>query len=49
MTKARDPVCSMTVDTERAAAHGLYAGVPVYFCSVPCQRKYELEHPRDPA
>ena len=47
MAKARDPVCGMTVDTERAAAHGSYAGQKVYFCSPACQRKYESSHPPD--
>jgi YHS domain-containing protein len=47
MAKVRDPVCSMTVETERAAARGTYGGVPVYFCSAACQRKYESEHLRD--
>lgn len=45
MAKAKDPVCGMTVDTERAAARGLYRGETVYFCSVGCQRKYEATHP----
>ncbi|MGP8077585.1 MAG: hypothetical protein ACLQD8_03215 [Thermoplasmata archaeon] len=43
--KARDPVCGMSVDTERAAAHGTYGGEPVYFCSVACQKTYEKSHP----
>ena len=45
--KARDPVCGMSVDTERAAAHGVYAGDTVYFCSVACQKSYE-QKPPDP-
>ncbi len=47
MAKARDPVCSMTVETERAPARGRYGGVTVYFCSVACQRQYEVDHPPD--
>jgi YHS domain-containing protein len=41
MAKAVDPVCGMTVDTERAPARGEYDGKTVYFCAVACQRKYE--------
>jgi P-type Cu+ transporter len=44
MTKARDPVCGMTVDTERAAAQGVYGGQPVYFCSEHCKKSYEASH-----
>ncbi len=49
MAKARDPVCGMNVESERPAAKGTYAGQAVYFCSVGCQRKYEVTHPRDGA
>ncbi|HTT16076.1 MAG TPA: YHS domain-containing protein [Thermoplasmata archaeon] len=47
MTKARDPVCGMSVETERAPAHGTYGGTAVYFCSEACQRRYETTHRRD--
>jgi len=47
MGKARDPVCGMTVDTERAPARGTYGGQVVYFCNPACQRKYELTHKPD--
>jgi YHS domain-containing protein len=43
--KVLDPVCGMTVDTDRAPAKGVYAGKTVYFCSVACQRTYEKTHP----
>jgi P-type Cu+ transporter len=43
--KARDPVCGMTVDTDRAAARTVYVGETVYFCSVPCQKAYEKKRP----
>jgi len=49
MAKARDPVCGMTVDTDRAAARGTYGGTPVYFCSLGCQRRYETSHRPDGA
>ena len=47
MADARDPVCGMNVDTERAAAQGSYGGQKVYFCSAACRRKYEATHRPD--
>ncbi len=44
--QAEDPVCKMTVDTNRAAAHGTYGGKTVYFCSVACQKTFEKTAPR---
>jgi Cu+-exporting ATPase len=41
MAKAKDPVCGMTVDTERAPAQGVYDGQPVYFCAAGCKAKFE--------
>jgi len=41
MAKVKDPVCGMTVDTERAAAKGTYDGQIVYFCSEHCRITYE--------
>jgi YHS domain-containing protein len=43
--KGKDPVCGMTVESERAAAHGTYGEETVYFCSVACQKSFELKHP----
>ncbi|HYB63561.1 MAG TPA: hypothetical protein VEE86_03965 [Thermoplasmata archaeon] len=42
--KVRDPVCGMTVETERAPAQGVYGAEKVYFCSIACQRKYDTAH-----
>jgi YHS domain-containing protein len=39
--KVKDPVCGMVIDSDRAAAKGVYDGETVYFCAVGCQRKYE--------
>jgi len=39
--KAKDPVCGMTIDVEKAAARGVYGGETVYFCSVACQKSYD--------
>jgi Cu+-exporting ATPase len=41
MTKVKDPVCGMTVDTERAPAKGTYDGQVVYFCAERCRETYE--------
>ncbi len=41
--QARDPVCGMTVDTAKAAAHGTYDGQEVYFCSLGCRTAFEKE------
>jgi len=45
MAKAKDPVCGMTVDTERAPAKGVYDGQPVYFCAEGCKKVYEARRP----
>ncbi|MCI4317022.1 MAG: YHS domain-containing protein [Thermoplasmata archaeon] len=47
MTKVKDPVCGMTVDTERAPAKGIYGGQPVYFCATACRVTYERTHRPD--
>ena len=39
--QVKDPVCGMTIDSARAAAHGEYDGKTVYFCSVGCQKTFE--------
>lgn len=44
MVAAKDPICGMSVDTDRAPAKGVYGGKPVYFCSGACQKKYEATH-----
>jgi YHS domain-containing protein len=41
VAKAKDPICGMTVDTDRAPAKGEYDGQPVYFCSADCKRVFE--------
>ncbi len=43
MTKAKDPVCGMTVDTEKARVVGVYNGVSVYFCAEGCKKAYEAD------
>ena len=41
MSQAKDPICGMSVDTERAAAKGVYGTETVYFCSEHCKKTYE--------
>lgn len=41
MAQLKDPVCGMSVDTERAAAKGTYGTENVYFCSLGCKKTYE--------
>ena len=45
MTKI-DPVCSMTVDPERAAGHVEYKGETYYFCSTHCVHKFREDPDR---
>lgn len=39
--KVTDPICGMTVDTDRAPAKGVYDGTTVYFCAKGCQAEFE--------
>ena len=41
---ARDPVCGMSVDQERAPAHTMYQGRVYYFCARSCRDEF-LEDP----
>ncbi len=43
MAKAKDPVCGMTMDTEKAKFKGVYDGVAVYFCAESCQKTFEAK------
>ncbi len=43
MAKAKDPICGMMVDTEKAPAKGMYDGQMVYFCNPSCQKSYEAK------
>ncbi len=45
MSRAKDPICGMSVDTERAAAKGVYGAETVYFCSPHCKATYDARHP----
>ena len=41
MAKAKDPICAMMVDTEKAPAKGIYGTETVYFCSPVCKQTYD--------
>jgi YHS domain-containing protein len=45
VTKSKDPICGMTVENERAAARSDGPDGTVYFCSVGCKLKYDMQHP----
>jgi P-type Cu+ transporter len=40
---ARDPVCSMNVDEEKAAATSVYKGATYYFCGKNCKEKFDKD------
>jgi Cu+-exporting ATPase len=39
--KVVDPVCKMTIDSEKAAATSDYKGQTVYFCAKGCKVKFD--------
>ena len=40
---AKDPVCNMNVDEEKAAATSIFKGVTYYFCATSCKEKFDKE------
>ena len=46
MSQAIDPVCGMTVDTERAAARVAHGGKEFFFCSPGCAEKFRADPER---
>ena len=38
---AKDPVCNMEVDPDKAAGQSVYRGQVVYFCAVSCKAKFD--------
>lgn len=40
---AKDPVCQMDVEPERAAAQSRYQGQTYYFCAVGCKAKFDAQ------
>ncbi len=41
--KVVDPVCKMTIDSEKAAATSVYKGQTIYFCNPGCKAKFDRE------
>jgi Cu+-exporting ATPase len=44
MAKAKDPICKMEVDEQKAAGKSEHKGHEYFFCSKMCQQKFD----RDP-
>ena len=44
MTKVKDPICGMSVDTATARFQVTQGAETVYFCSEMCRRTYESRH-----
>ena len=40
---AKDPVCKMDVDENKAAATTVYKGKTYYFCAQGCKTRFEKE------
>jgi YHS domain-containing protein len=43
---AKDPVCGMEVDPQKAAATSEYRGVTYYFCAPGCKRRFDQDPER---
>jgi YHS domain-containing protein len=39
--KVVDPVCKMTIDSEKAATTSDYKGQTIYFCAKGCKAKFD--------
>ena len=39
--KVTDPVCGMTIESEKAAARADFAGRTYYFCSEHCHKQFQ--------
>jgi len=40
---AKDPVCNMNVDENKAAATSVYKGKTYYFCAKGCKEKFDKD------
>jgi YHS domain-containing protein len=40
---AKDPVCNMQVDEQKAAGSTLYKGVTYFFCAKGCKEKFDKD------
>ena len=41
MAQAKDPVCGMTIDSDKAKERATYQGREFVFCSASCRQKFE--------
>jgi YHS domain-containing protein len=41
--KVVDPVCKMTIDSEKAAGTRIYKGQTLYFCAKGCKAKFDQD------
>jgi len=41
--KVTDPVCKMTLDSEKAADTSVYKGQTLYFCAKACKTKFDQQ------
>lgn len=41
--KVTDPVCGMSIESEKAHASETYQGRSYYFCSAPCQSAFKAD------
>ena len=41
--KVVDPVCKMTIDSEKAAATSEHKGQTIYFCAKGCKAKFDQD------
>ena len=41
MAQVKDPVCGMTIDSNKAAGSSNYAGQTYYFCSTQCKTQFD--------
>lgn len=46
MAKAKDPVCQMEVDEQKAAGHSEHQGRKYFFCSKVCKQKFDQDPDR---
>jgi YHS domain-containing protein len=46
MASAKDRVCGMTLDTDKATAQASYQGRTYYFCSLECERRFQAQPER---
>jgi len=44
--KVVDPVCKMTIDSEKAAASSHYKGKTFYFCAPGCKAEFDQDPER---